>query len=157
LAGERKHRRLTMINAQEIQGKWNTIRGQVKKKWGQLTDDDLAIQGGNVDQLVGRIQQKTGEGRATIEKYLEELTARTSAGVSQVAETAREFAQQAGTAVQDAGERLRERYGQVAEGAREGFERAEDLVRHKPSQSIAAAFGFGLVVGVCVGLVLRSR
>ena len=65
-----------MINAQEMQGKWNKIRGQVKQKWGQLTDDDLTFQSGNVDQLVGRIQQKTGEGREAIEKFLGELTSR---------------------------------------------------------------------------------
>ena len=40
------------INAQELQGQWNNLRGQVKQKWGQLTDDDLQIHQGNVDQLV---------------------------------------------------------------------------------------------------------
>ena len=64
------------INTQELQGQWNQLRGQVKQKWGQLTDDDLQIQGGNVDQMVGRIQQRTGEGREVIEKYLTELTSR---------------------------------------------------------------------------------
>src|SRR6476469_9591944 len=64
------------INVQELQGQWNTLRGQVKERWGQLTDDDLQIQGGNVDQLVGRIQQRTGESRDAIEKYLTDLTSR---------------------------------------------------------------------------------
>jgi uncharacterized protein YjbJ (UPF0337 family) len=146
-----------MINAQEIQGKWNKIRGQVKEKWGQLTDDDLAMAGGNVDQLVGRIQQKTGEGREVIEKFLGELTSRGSAGVSQVAETARDIAQHAGSYVQGAGERMRESYGQVAEEARERYEMAEDVVRRNPMESVAAAFGFGLVMGLAFGLALRSR
>jgi len=146
-----------MINAQEIQGKWNKIRGQVKEKWGQLTDDDLMIHGGNVDQLVGRIQSKTGEGREAIEKFLGELTSRGSAGIAHASEAAREFAQQAGSIAQGAGERIREGYGQVAEGARQRYEMAEDLVRHNPVESVAAAFGFGLVMGVVVGLALRSR
>ena len=51
------------INAQELQGQWNELRGKVKEKWGHLTDDDLEVQGGNFDQLIGRIQKKTGEGR----------------------------------------------------------------------------------------------
>ena len=135
-----------MINAQELQGQWNRIRGQVKERWGQLTDDDLQIQGGNVDQLIGRIQQKTGEGREAIEKFLGDLSSRTSG----LAETARTYAAQAGS-------RLREGYEQFGDMAGRRYEMAEDLVRHNPAQSVAAAFGFGLVLGVVVGLALRSR
>src|SRR5215469_742478 len=111
------------INAQELQGQWNQLRGRVKEKWGQLTDDDLTIQGGNVDQLVGRIQQKTGEGREAIERFLSDLTSRGSSAVSQMAESARGY-------LQDAGGRLRESYGQVGDMARERYEMAEDMVRH---------------------------
>jgi uncharacterized protein YjbJ (UPF0337 family) len=153
--------RTTMINAQEIQGQWNKIRGHVKERWGQLTDDDLAIHGGNVDQLVGRIQQKTGEGRESIETFLNDLSSRGSAGIAHAAETARGYMQSASSYVQDAmegaGGRLREGYGQIAENARERFEMAEDMVRHNPAESVAAAFGVGLVVGLIVGIALRSR
>jgi uncharacterized protein YjbJ (UPF0337 family) len=138
------------INAQELQGQWNKLRGQVKEKWGQLTDDDLQIQGGNVDQLVGRIQQKTGEGRETIEKFLNDLTSRGASAVSQAAEAVSQYAQQAGG-------RLREHYGDVAGVARERFDQAQDMVRHNPTQSVVAAFGVGLVAGLIVGLALRSR
>jgi len=138
------------INAQELQGQWNNVRGQVKQKWGQLTDDDLQIQGGNVDQLVGRIQQKTGEGREAIERFLTDLTSRGASTLSQAAEAVSGYAQQAG-------ERLRDTYGQFADQARDRFDSAQDVVRHHPSQSVAAAFGVGLVAGLIVGLALRSR
>ena len=138
------------INTQELQGQWNQLRGQVKQKWGQLTDDDLQIQGGNVDQLVGRIQQRTGEGREAIEKYLTELTSRGASSISQATEAVSGIAHQAG-------ERLREGYSQVAERFPEGYDRAQDLVRHNPGQSVAAAFGVGIVAGLVVGLALRSR
>jgi uncharacterized protein YjbJ (UPF0337 family) len=138
------------INAQELQGQWNRLRGQVKEKWGQLTDDDLQIQGGNVDQLVGRIQQKTGEGREAIEKFLNDLTSRGGSAVAQAAESVSQFAQQAG-------DRLRDRYGDMADQARERYDMAQDMVRHNPTQSVAAAFGVGLVAGLIVGLALRSR
>src|SRR5205085_6383595 len=121
--GEEPRSLTTMaINAQELQGQWNRVRGQVKEKWGQLTDDDLQIQGGNVDQLVGRIQQKTGEARETIERYLTDLTSRGSSTISQAAEAVGSYAQQAG-------ERLRDRYGDVADQARERYDQAQDLVR----------------------------
>ena|SRR5579883_1799256 len=138
------------INAQELQGQWNKLRGQVKEKWGQLTDDDLQIQNGNVDQLVGRIQQKTGEGREAIERFLSDLTSRSSSMVSGAAETISSYAQHAG-------ERLRDRYGYMADEARERLDMAQDMVRHNPGQSVAAAFGIGLVAGIIVGMALRSR
>jgi len=138
------------INAQELQGQWSKLRGQVKERWGQLTDDDLQIQSGNVDQLVGRIQQRTGEGREAIEKFLNDLTARGSSAVAQAAETVGNYAHQAG-------DRLREHYGQLTDDARERYDMAQDMVRHHPTQSVAAAFGIGLVAGLIVGLALRSR
>jgi len=138
------------INAQELQGQWTKLRGQVKEKWGQLTDDDLQIQGGNVDQLIGRIQQKTGECREAIERFLTELTSRGSSTITQAAEAVGQYAQQAGG-------RIREHYGDIADAAREKYDTAQDIVRHNPSQSVAAAFGVGLVAGLIVGLALRSR
>src|SRR5262245_21461503 len=127
-----------MINAQELQGQWNKIRGQVKQRWGALTDDDLQIHGGNIDQLLGRIQQKTGEGREQIERYLTDLVSRAGSAVAQATEAAGQFAHQAG-------DRLRESWGQVADQAGRRYEDAQDLVRANPAQSVATAFGIGLV------------
>jgi len=138
------------INAQELQGQWNKLRGQVKEHWGQLTDDDLQIHGGNIDQLVGRIQQRTGETRESIERYLTDLTSRGASVVAQATEAVSNYTQQAG-------DRLRERYGDYAQQARERFDDVQDVVRHKPGQSVATAFGIGLVAGLVVGLALRSR
>jgi len=149
------------INAQQLQGQWNSLRGRVKEKWGQLTDDDLTMQGGNVDQLVGRIQQRTGEGREAIERFLGELTSRGGSAVSQATEAVGNFAQQAGDRLRDQygnlADQARMQYGQFADQARDRYESAQDLVRHNPGQSVAAAFGVGLVVGVIVGLAVRSR
>jgi uncharacterized protein YjbJ (UPF0337 family) len=138
------------INAQMLQGQWNKLRGQVKERWGQLSDDDLQIQGGNVDQLVGTIQQKTGETRETIERYLTDLTSRGSSAVAQATEAVSTYAQQAG-------DRLRDRYGDISDQARDHYDTAQDMVRQNPGQSVATAFGVGLVAGLIFGLALRSR
>jgi uncharacterized protein YjbJ (UPF0337 family) len=138
------------INAQALQGQWNSLRGQVKQKWGQLTDDDLQIHGGNIDQLVGKIQQRTGEGREAVERFLNDLTSKGGSAVSQAAEAVGNYAQQTG-------DRLREHYGQMADQARERYDYAQDVVRHNPGQSVAVAFGVGIVAGLVVGLALRSR
>ena len=108
------------INAQELQGQWNNLRGQVKQKWGQLTDDDLQIHQGNVDQLVGRIQQKTGEGRESIEKFLGELTSKGASTISQAAEAVSNYTHQAT-------DRLRDRYGDLADSARDRLDMAQDM------------------------------
>ena len=138
------------INAQELQGQWNQVKGKVKEKWGQLTDDDMNIGSGNIDQVIGKIQSRTGEAREGIEKFLGTLTSGTAAAVSQVAEKARDFA--AG-----AGDRIKDSYGQVSDFTRDHFEQAEDVVRHRPGQSVAAAFGVGMVFGLMVGIAIRSR
>ncbi len=138
------------FNAQELQGQWNKLRGQVKEKWGMLTDDDLQMAGGNADQLVGKIQQRTGEGREAIEKYLTELTSKGGGAIAQAAETVTNFAQ-------NAGEKFRDRYGDVSDQAREKLGQAHEIVKANPGQSVATAFGIGLVAGVVVGLALRAK
>jgi len=149
------------INAQELQGQWNSLRGRVKEKWGQLTDDDLQMHGGNVDQLVGKIQQKTGEGRESIERFLTDLTGRGSSGVAHAAEAVGNYAQRTGERMRDqygyVADQAREQFGQLSDQARERYDQAQDMVRQNPAQSVAAAFGVGIVFGLFVGLALRSR
>jgi uncharacterized protein YjbJ (UPF0337 family) len=138
------------MNAQVLEGDWNTIRGLVKAKWGQLTDDDLLFADGNIDMLIGRIQQRTGEGREAIERYLDELTSHGASAISSAAHAA-------GHAAQQVAGRLRSQYGQVAEEAHARVQDVEEMVRRNPAETMIAAFGVGLVVGMIVGLALRPR
>ncbi|MBI5762102.1 MAG: CsbD family protein [Planctomycetes bacterium] len=61
------------MNKLEIKGDWNIIKGQLKQKWAKLTDDDLAYIDGKGDELLGRIQKRTGENREAVEKAFKEL------------------------------------------------------------------------------------
>jgi uncharacterized protein YjbJ (UPF0337 family) len=63
------------INVQTIQGEWKNLCCLAKQRWNQLTEDDFQVAEGNVEQLVGRIQQKTGEGREAIEAFFSEMAA----------------------------------------------------------------------------------
>ena len=56
-----------------LKGKWNEIKGEVKEKWGLLTDDDLAVVDGNKDKLLGILQQKYGYAKDKAEKEYKEL------------------------------------------------------------------------------------
>jgi uncharacterized protein YjbJ (UPF0337 family) len=150
-----------MVNEQTLQGNWNEIKGKLKNKWGQLTNDDLQQAHGNVDQLIGLIQRKTGEARQSVEKFLEDLTSNGSSGFSQAAEKAREYGHQAMETMQQrsqqAAEGFRRSYGQATESMRHGYEEAESMIRERPAESAAVCFGVGMVVGVILGLSLRGR
>jgi uncharacterized protein YjbJ (UPF0337 family) len=139
-----------MINAQILQGQWNEIKGILKQHWGDLTADDLRRFNGDVDQLVGLIQRKTGETRRAIQDYLASLTADASSDISTAVENGRTFVNDAASAAQgtlhDVADHLRDHYGDAA-----------DVVRGRPAESVVAAFGVGLVTGLVLSLFMRDR
>lgn len=45
----------------ELRGHWNELKGKLKQKYGELTDDDLAFEDGKEDELIGRLQKKLGK------------------------------------------------------------------------------------------------
>jgi len=57
----------------QLKGKWNEIKGKVKKAYADLTEDDLTYQEGKDDELLGKLQQKTGKSRDELVKWLKEL------------------------------------------------------------------------------------
>ena len=57
----------------EIKGKWNELKGKIKKSYADLTDDDLTYEEGKDDELLGRLQQKTGKSRDEVVKWLKSL------------------------------------------------------------------------------------
>jgi uncharacterized protein YjbJ (UPF0337 family) len=56
----------------EIKGDWNITKGKLKQKWAKLTDSDLEYTEGKLEELVGRIQKRTGENREAVEKAVKE-------------------------------------------------------------------------------------
>ena len=138
------------VNQQTLKGNWNEIKGKLRARWGEISGDQLESAHGNVDQLVGTIQRETGEKRGVIEQYLEELTADGASAAAQAAETVREYAQNAQESVQCTAK-------QASEAVRSGYEQAERTVQTRPVESLAVSFGAGLITGVVVGLMFRSR
>ena len=57
----------------ELKGKWNIIKGKVKQTYADLTDDDLKYEEGKDDELLGRLQEKTGKGKDELVKWLKSL------------------------------------------------------------------------------------
>ncbi len=50
-----------MPNSKEINGKWDELKGKLKQKYAELTDDDLMFEEGKEDETWGKIQQKIGK------------------------------------------------------------------------------------------------
>ena len=61
------------MNADELKGKWNEVKGKLKQQYGELTDDDLILEEGKEDELYGRIQQKVGKTKEEIKQWIDEL------------------------------------------------------------------------------------
>ena len=63
---------ISIMNKLEVKGDWNIAKGKLKQKWAKLTDDDLRYMDGQEDELIGRIQKRTGEQREAVEKAVKE-------------------------------------------------------------------------------------
>ena len=57
----------------KVAGNWNEIKGKLKQKYAQLSDDDLLFEEGKDEELLGRIQKKTGEAKEEIKNWIEGL------------------------------------------------------------------------------------
>jgi uncharacterized protein YjbJ (UPF0337 family) len=60
-------------NSDKMKGNWNIIKGKLKQQYGQLTDDDLTYVDGQEDELLGRIQKKTGRTKEEIKEFIDTL------------------------------------------------------------------------------------
>ena len=56
------------MNTQTLKGEWNQLKGSVKQKWAELTDDDLTHIEGSRDKLVGRLQERSGRAKEEVER-----------------------------------------------------------------------------------------
>jgi len=61
------------MDSLEIKGKWNEIKGRLKKSYAELTDDDLIYMEGKEDEMLGKIQQRTGKSRDELVKFIKDL------------------------------------------------------------------------------------
>ncbi|WP_084291295.1 CsbD family protein [Pedobacter nyackensis] len=57
----------------EIKGAWNELKGKIKQAYADLTDDDLTYEEGKDDEMLGKLQQKTGKSRDELIKWINSL------------------------------------------------------------------------------------
>lgn len=62
-----------MTTKLKIKGNWDVIKGKLKQKYANLTDDDLLLVEGKEDELLGRLEKKLGKTQDEVSDTIEEL------------------------------------------------------------------------------------
>ena len=63
------------MNEQILRGKWHQLKGDVKSRWGKLTDDDLDRAEGDAEKLIGRVQERYGYARDAAKREVDAFIA----------------------------------------------------------------------------------
>jgi len=64
------------MNEDVLKGKWHQLKGEVKRQWGKLTDDDIDRAGGEAEKLIGRVQERYGYQRDEAKKEVDDFIRR---------------------------------------------------------------------------------
>lgn len=138
-----------------LENNWDAIKGQLKQRYAQLTDDDLTFISGKGEELLARLREKLSLSEHDLEVVLDDLKAK-STGIAD------EVRAKIGAAVDDVktkGAAVAEEvktqaevaYNQARRRARTLREDGEEYVRHNPRETLFAA----LCAGFVAGLLLR--
>ena len=60
------------MNWDQVEGKWKQMKGSLKAKWADFTDDDLDYINGQRENLVGRMQERYGIAKEEAQKRADE-------------------------------------------------------------------------------------
>ena len=61
-----------VVNKDQFEGNWKQFKGDLKKQWGKLTDDDLLIIEGNYEKFEGRVQERYGDKKEEVKRWTDE-------------------------------------------------------------------------------------
>ncbi len=61
------------MNNDILAGKWKQLRGEVQRRWGKLTNDDLDQINGSYDKLTGKLQEHYGHTRDAVDREMKKL------------------------------------------------------------------------------------
>lgn len=61
------------MNKDILEGKWKQLKGEIKKTWGKLTDDDLDLINGEREKFAGKIQERYGKSKDEAEQAADEF------------------------------------------------------------------------------------
>ena len=156
------------MNTFTFDASWNQVKGKLRQKYGQLTDDDLEFTEGKGEELLGRLQMKLGMSRDELDATLNDLKS-SSGGVrgkvdqvkARAAEVASDVRTRAGEIAGDVraaasakADEFKTQAGEVYDQARRRVTTlrgdGEEYVRHNPREALITALAAGFVVGLLI-------
>jgi uncharacterized protein YjbJ (UPF0337 family) len=61
------------MNENILEGKWKQLRGYLRERWGELTDDELDQIAGKRDRLAGLLQERYGYTQMEAEQQIDDF------------------------------------------------------------------------------------
>ena len=147
------------MNKFTFDSSWNQVKGKLRQKFGQLTDDDLNFAEGKGEELLGRLQQKLGLGEEQLGEVLGEMKASLDGGAvrekveyarAKASEAADEFKSAASAKAEEFKAYTGEVYDHARERARTVKEDTEEYARRNPRQAVLSALAAGFVLGLLI-------
>jgi uncharacterized protein YjbJ (UPF0337 family) len=121
------------MDTNELESKWQKLKGEIRSQWGKLTDDDLERIAGNKDKLIGVLQERYGyvwdEARQMVDRYLDDYNGLKSRAVQAMKSVA-----------------SKENLQRVRKDAQKVSNDLVDLVRRYPIPSLLIGLGIGYLL-----------
>ena len=147
----------------QVEGKWNEVKGQVKDRWGKLSDDDLTRVDGKKDKLVGLLQQNYGLAKERAEHELAEWLDKSDGMMGRVKDKAKEGIDRAREGI----DRAKEHMGDAVERSKQYLQEhgnAGDMARDlrevigkHPVPAVLIGLGIGYLLGRLTSSSSSSR
>jgi uncharacterized protein YjbJ (UPF0337 family) len=128
-----------MSNQDQIQKNWDAIKGEIRARWKELTNEDLDVAKGDLHHLGETIRRKTGEASEIVEEFIRKVLTNSSAACSKADESIRGGAERVNASMQRT------------------FAEMEDAVRHRPASSVVIGFAAGILTGLALLFLVRRK
>ena len=130
------------------------IKGKLKQRYGQLTDDDFTFAEGKGDELLARLRERLGisseDLNAVLDEFYGEAGTRIDQARQKVGELAEEVRAKASVAATEVKHQAEAAYAQARQQARDFWQDGEEYVRQNPRESLVAALFAGFVAGLLI-------
>lgn len=60
------------MNRHQVSGRWEELKGKIKTKWGEMTDDEIAMAEGRRDEFIGKVKAKYGDTEENVRRQFDD-------------------------------------------------------------------------------------